>query len=439
LGVNLSTHCVGEPFGVSIYQGSKIMTQLSSLRINGNRLWQSLMEMAKIGATKKGGCNRQTLTDEDKRGRDLFTSWCNEIGCSITIDAIGNIFARRPGRNNNLAPILTGSHLDTQPTGGKFDGVYGVLAGLEVLRTFEDQQIVTESPIEVAVWTNEEGSRFAPALLGSGVWSGAFEIEQAYAITDKSGKSVGEELDRIGYKGKADACARPLKAAFEVHIEQGPILEKENLQIGVLTGIQGLRWYDLVIDGESCHAGPTPMQDRRDPFMAAAPIIAGCYQIAEQFAPWGRATIGDIKVEPGSRNTVPERLIVNVDLRHPDAEILDKMDRAFRDLVANECKNHSLEFQVNECWHMPVTKFAPRCVDAVRSATENLGYSNMEMVSGAGHDSLYIASVAPTSMIFVPCENGISHNENENAKLEDLEAGCNVLMHAILEIDSIEL
>ncbi len=411
------------------------MEKLSSLRVNGERLWQSLMDMAQIGATQKGGCNRQTLTDEDKQGRDLFVGWCEQIGCSVTVDAIGNMFARRAGRDNSLAPILAGSHLDTQPTGGKFDGVYGVLAGLEVLRTLEEHQIVTESPLEVAVWTNEEGSRFAPALLGSGVWSGTFDLEQAYAITDKAGKSVGEELDRIGYKGDAAASAKALKAAFEVHIEQGPILEKEDLQIGVLTGIQGLRWYDLIIEGDACHAGPTPMQARKDPFMAAAPIIAGCYQIAEQYAPWGRATFGDIKAEPGSRNTVPERLTVNVDLRHPDAEILDKMDRVFRDLVEVECEMHALEYEVNECWHMPVTQFAPPCVDAVRSATAKLGYSNMEMVSGAGHDSLYIASVAPTSMIFVPCENGISHNEIENAKPEDLEAGCNVLLHAILEVD----
>ena len=415
------------------------MNDLSSLRINGDRLWQSLMEMAQIGATKKGGCNRQALTDEDKQGRDLFARWCEQIGCSVLVDAIGNMFAHRAGRDNTLAPILAGSHLDTQPTGGRFDGVYGVLAGLEVLRTLEEHQVVTESPLEVAVWTNEEGSRFAPALIGSGVWSGAFDIEQCYAITDKSGKSLGAELDRIGYKGDVAACARPLKAAFEVHIEQGPILERENLQVGVLTGIQGLRWYDLIIEGEACHAGPTPMQTRRDPFMAAAPIIAGCYQLAEQYAPWGRATFGDIKAEPGSRNTVPERLTVNVDLRHPDAEILDKMDRAFRDMVETECNRHSLEFQVNECWHMPVTEFAPQCVEAVRSATEKLGYPYMEMVSGAGHDSLYIASVAPTSMIFVPCENGISHNEIEYAKPEDLEAGCNVLLHAILEIDNTEI
>ena len=408
----------------------------SELRIDGDRLWRSLMEMAQIGATAKGGCNRQALTDEDKVGRDLFADWCREVGCSVSVDAIGNMFARRSGRDDSLPPILAGSHLDTQPTGGKFDGVYGVLAGLEVLRTLEENGIETESPVEVAAWTNEEGSRFSPAMIGSGVWAGVLDLDKAYAITDKAGKSLGDELERIGYRGELAASARPLKAAFEVHIEQGPILERENLQIGVLTGIQGLRWYDLVIDGDACHAGPTPMETRRDPFMAAAPIIEGCYRLAEQYAPWGRATFGDIRAEPGSRNTVPERLVVNVDLRHPDADVLDRMDAAFRELVERECGQRELGYEVNEAWHMPVTRFAPQCVDAVREATAMLGYSSMEMVSGAGHDSLYIASVAPTSMIFVPCENGLSHNELENADPADLEAGCNVLLHAMLALDA---
>lgn len=435
----MSTACVNRCGGIqpSRFSGATDVTMkdLSQLRIDGDRLWQSLMAMARIGATARGGCNRQALTDEDRQGRDLFIGWCEQIGCSITVDAIGNIFARRAGRDKDLPPILAGSHLDTQPTGGKFDGVYGVLAGLEVLRTLEQNRVVTGHPLEVAVWTNEEGSRFSPALIGSGVWSGVLDIEQAYAISDKSGKTVGNELERIGYRGSAGAQARPLAAAFEVHIEQGPILEQQNLQIGVLSGIQGLRWYDLIIEGEACHAGPTPMESRRDPFMAAAPIIAGCYDLARRYAPWGRATFGDIRAEPGSRNTVPERLIVSVDLRHPDADILDLMDRSFRDLAATECESRSLSCRVEETWHMPVTRFAPACVDAVRRATEMLDYPHMEMVSGAGHDSLYLATVAPTGMIFVPCENGISHNEAENARPEDLEAGCNVLLHAMLEID----
>ena len=415
------------------------MTDISALRIDGARLWQSLMDMAQIGATVKGGCNRQALTDEDRQGRDLFVAWCEQIGCSVSVDAIGNIFARRDGLDNSLPPILAGSHLDTQPTGGKFDGVYGVLAGLEVLRTLNDAEIVTDAPLEVAVWTNEEGSRYAPAMIGSGVWSGVLDIDKAYAAVDKGGKTLGSELERIGYRGDQPASAHPLKAAFEVHIEQGPILEQEERQIGVLSGIQGLRWYDLILDGEACHAGPSPMESRRDPFMAAAPIIAACYRLAAAHGPWGRATFGDIRAEPGSRNTVPERLVINVDLRHPDAGQLDQMDQEFRALVARQCEPYRIEHQVNEIWHMPVTSFASHCVQAVRDATDMLGFSNMDMVSGAGHDSLYIATVAPTGMIFVPCENGISHNEIENAKAEDLEAGCNVLLHAMLAMDARDL
>ena len=405
-----------------------------ALRINSDRLWDSLMEMAQIGATQRGGCNRQALTDEDKIGRDLFVDWCKAIGCSIKIDEMGNIFARRAGKDDALPPVITGSHLDTQPTGGKFDGVYGVLAGLEVLRTLHDNDIETDAPLEVVVWTNEEGARFAPAMLGSGVWAGEMQRDDIYAIEDKAGKSFGAELERIGYKGDAPATHKPVKAAFETHIEQGPILEAEELQIGVLTGVQGARWYDLIIEGEPCHAGPTPMEVRKDPFLGALPIMGECYKLAVKYAPWGRATFGDIKAEPGSRNTVPEKLIVNVDLRHPDPDILDEMDRSFRETVQVECERTGLKGSVEELWHMPVTQFAPECVDAVRTATQKLGYSNMEMVSGAGHDSLYVAKVAPTSMIFVPCENGISHNEAENAKQEDLEAGCNVLLHAMLEM-----
>lgn len=404
----------------------------TDLRIDGERLWQSLMTMAKIGATEKGGCNRQALTDEDKAGRDLFVSWCEAIGCSVSVDEMGNIFARRAGRRDDLPPVITGSHLDTQPTGGRFDGVFGVLAGLEVLRTLHDAGITTETPLEVVVWTNEEGARFAPAMVGSGVWCGEMNRDDVYAIEDKSGNSFAAELARIGYQGSVAARAKPLTAAFEVHIEQGPILEAEALQIGVLTGVQGARWYDLVIEGEPCHAGPTPMEARRDPFMGALPILEACYQLAAQHAPWGRATFGDIKAEPGSRNTVPEKLVINVDLRHPDPAILDAMDSAFRETVARECQRFGLRGSVDELWHMPVTQFDPACINAVREATRALGYSHMEMVSGAGHDSLYVAKVAPTSMIFVPCENGISHNEAENAKQEDITAGCNVLLHAML-------
>jgi N-carbamoyl-L-amino-acid hydrolase len=404
------------------------------LRINSERLWQSILDIAAIGATGKGGCNRQALTDGDREARDLFCQWCESAGCTVTVDEVGNIFARRAGMNQDLPPVLSGSHLDTQPTGGKFDGVYGVLAALEVVRSLEDHNIQTEASLEIVVWTNEEGSRFSPALLGSGVWSGVFNRDEVYATQDKAGLSFGGELERIGYRGKLPARARPIKAAFEVHIEQGPILEMEEKQIGVVTGIQGCRWYDLVIEGEPCHAGPTPMESRKDPFRAALPVLQRCYELAAEFAPWGRATFGDIEAFPGSRNTVPEKLHICIDLRHPSKDVLERMDQAFRAAVDEHCAHYKLHGSVDELWHMPATDFDPDCVNAVRRATQMLGYSHKEMVSGAGHDSLYVAKVAPTSMIFVPCEDGISHNEAENAKPEDLAAGCNVLLHAICEM-----
>jgi len=413
------------------------MTQLTNLnkniQINTKRLFDSLMEMAKIGETDKGGCNRQALTKLDKEGRDLFVSWCRELGCEILIDEIGNIFARRNGKNNNLPSVITGSHLDTQPTGGRFDGVYGVLAGLEVLRTLHENDIETEHPIEVVVWTNEEGSRFPPACMGSGVWNGTFNVEETYQILDKDKLSVGEELNRIGYRGTLAAKPRAIKAAFEAHIEQGPILEKQEKQIGIVTGIQGLRWYELTLHGTPCHAGPTPMEDRNDPVQAMIPILQACYDLALENSPWGRATIGDIQTIPGSPNTVPEILKIHIDIRHPQADIIESMSAEFISKVKELCQKMSIEYQLKETWRMEVTEFDKLCINAVESSVNELGYSSMKMVSGAGHDSLYVAEKVPTSMIFVPCENGLSHNEAENAKSEDLSAGANVLLHSILK------
>ncbi|UHQ54029.1 Zn-dependent hydrolase [Microbulbifer sp. YPW16] len=410
------------------------MTDNSKIRVDGQRLWDSLMAMAAIGATDKGGCNRQALTDLDKQGRDLFVQWCRDAGCSVDIDSMGNIFARRPGSNPDLPPVLTGSHLDTQPTGGKFDGVYGVLAGLEVMRALNDAGIETAAPLEVAVWTNEEGARFSPAMIGSGVWSGNFEQDYAYARTDKEGKAFGDELQRIGYRGPTPARARPLTAAFEVHIEQGPILEAEEKQIGVLSGVQGMYWYDLTLTGQPCHAGPSPMEGRRDPFMALHRVLDRLYRLAEEFAPWARVTFGDIRAEPGSRNTVPEKLVLAVDLRHPEQEVLDEIDRRFREITAEIAADTGVEAEIRDEWRSPAVAFAPPCVEAVRAAVAELGYSNKEMVSGAGHDSVYVSRVAPTGMIFVPCEKGLSHNEAENAEPVDLEAGANVLLHAMLKM-----
>ena len=406
----------------------------STTKITGERLWSSLMEMAEIGKTPRGGCNRQALTDEDKRGRDLYVSWCRAAGCEISIDSMGNIFARRQGANDSLPPVIAGSHLDTQPTGGKFDGVYGVLSGLEVIRTLNDANVETEHPIEVVCWTNEEGARFSPAMLGSGVWAGEFSLDYGHNRMNKAGQTVKDELQRIGYLGPESCRPKPLRAAFEVHIEQGPILENAGLQIGIVRGVQAIGWYDLVIEGLPCHAGTTPMEVRRDPVMALYGILDKLYQVADDFKPWARMTFGDIRVEPGSRNTVPERLTVTVDMRHPERAQVKHMEGIMREIVRNECGKYRLTGEVREELDSPAISFDDDCINAVRHAAESLGYSNMQMVSGAGHDSVYVSRVAPTSMIFIPCEGGLSHNEAENARKEDLEAGCNVLLHAMLQM-----
>lgn len=404
-----------------------------TLQINGERLWSSLMEMASIGGTEKGGCNRQALTDLDKAGRDLFVKWCEEIGCIARVDQMGNLFLRREGTDNDLPPVLMGSHLDTQPTGGKFDGVYGVLGGLEVLRTLHENKIQTLHPIEVAVWTNEEGARFSPAMIGSGVWCGEFSLDYGLQRSDKNGLTISEELKRIGYFGAHPCAPFPIKAAFELHIEQGPILESLQKPIGVVKGVQGMRWYDLVVHGQPVHAGPTPMDQRRDPVKAASHIIQQLYQLADEHAPQARATFGDINVSPGSRNTVPETLTLTVDLRHPDQDVLNKMDEKFRQISAQVCAECDVKFDILDEWDSPAVKFNKQCIDAVRASVEAVGLPYEEMFSGAGHDSVYVSKVAPTSMIFIPCEKGISHNEAENATPEDITAGCQVLLGAVLK------
>jgi N-carbamoyl-L-amino-acid hydrolase len=414
------------------WRGFDVNGPTTAIRIDGERLWSTLMTMAAIGGTSRGGCNRQALTDEDKAGRDLFTSWARALGCAVTVDEVGNIFASRAGTDASAAPVLMGSHLDTQATGGRFDGVYGVLAGLEVLRTLSEHRIVTRRPVEVASWTNEEGCRFAPAMLGSGVVAGTYELVYAYERKDKSGRTFREELERIGYRGTAPARSRAFHAMFEAHIEQGPILEKTATTIGVVTGIQGAYWLDVTLEGEACHAGPTPMEMRRDPWRAACPIIEGAFVLAAENAPWGRATIGDIKVAPGSRNTVPERLVVSVDLRHPDKQVLDAMIVSFREFVAAAAARHNIRSSIEQIWHMPATAFDPRLVDLIDEAAGGLGLSRRRMVSGAGHDSLHTAQFAPTAMIFVPCVGGLSHNEAEEASPADLIAGANVLLQAVM-------
>jgi N-carbamoyl-L-amino-acid hydrolase len=392
------------------------------------------MEMARIGAAAGGGCNRQALTDEDKTARDLLIDWGRAAGCSVSVDEIGNVFLRKDGRRPAADPVLIGSHLDTQATGGRFDGVYGVLAGLEVLRTLDDHGLRLNRSIEVASWTNEEGCRFAPAMLGSGVVAGVHDLGYAYSRSDAAGRTVREELERIGYRGTQPARARPFRAMFEAHIEQGPILEQSGNTIGVVTGIQGAYWLDVTLDGVSCHAGPTPMEDRRDPWRAACPVIEAAFALALARPPWGRATIGDVKVFPGARNTVPQRLVISVDLRHPEEATLAGMVGEFGEQVAALAAAAGLDFRIDRIWHMPATSFDAALVEVIDTAAAALGFKHCRLVSGAGHDSLNTARFAPTAMIFVPCKGGLSHNEAESAAPADLAAGADVLLHAVLAV-----
>jgi len=412
---------------------TKVKTDIENLRINGDRLWSSLMELAQIGATPKGGVCRLTLTDLDKQGRDLVTRWAREAGMTVTIDKIGNGFMRRPGRNNSLPPIMTGSHIDTQPTGGKFDGNYGVLAGIEVVRTLNDHGIETEAPIEVAFWTNEEGSRFVPVMMGSGVFAKAFTLEHAYAATDTEGKTVKGELERIGYIGEQEPGDHPIGAYFETHIEQGPVLEDNDKTIGVVSGVLGIRWFDCTVTGMEAHAGPTPMALRKDAMLAATRIMQDVVAAAHRHPPHGRGTVGMVQVFPNSRNVIPGRVKFSIDLRNSTDALVDAMAaevKAFADQVAQE---HGVQVHIEMVSSYPAQLFQPECVEAVGRAAAKLGYSHMPAVSGAGHDAVYMAKLAPSGMIFIPCKDGISHNEIEDAKPEHIEAGCNVLLHAMLE------
>jgi N-carbamoyl-L-amino-acid hydrolase len=406
---------------------------MNDLRINGTRLWNALMELAKIGATDKGGVKRLALTDLDRQGRDLVVQWAKAEGLAVTVDKIGNVFMRREGANPSLPPVVTGSHIDTQPTGGKFDGNYGVLAGLEVVRTLNERGIRTEAPIEVAFWTNEEGSRFVPVMMGSGVFCGAFSLETAYAARDVDGKSVGEELERIGYRGGQTPGDHPIGAYFEAHIEQGPVLEDANKVIGVVPAVMGLSWYDCTVTGMEAHAGPTPMHLRRDAMQVATTIMQEVVAIANRYPPYGRGTVGMVQVFPNSRNVIPGRVKFSIDLRNVSDDLLNTMHSEIEAFIERTRRETGLGIELERVSYYPPCPFHPDCVDAVRAATATLGYSTMDVVSGAGHDAIYVARLAPAGMIFVPCKDGISHNEIEDAQPGHLEAGCNVLLHAMLE------
>jgi len=406
--------------------------QSTERHVSSERLWQSLMVLARLGATPKGGVCRLALTDLDRQARDLFVEWCEAAGCSVSVDGVGNIFARRPGRNPKLPPVMTGSHIDTQPTGGKFDGCFGVMAGLEVIRTLNDLGIETEAPLEVVVWTNEEGSRFPPCMMGSGVFAGKFTLEDTLAKRDAQGVTVGEALNAIGYAGQRAVLGHPVGAYFEAHIEQGPILEDQAKTIGVVLGALGQKWFDLTLRGVEAHAGPTPMHLRKDALVGAAAVVEAVNRAALGHQPHACGTVGCLQAYPGSRNVIPGEVRMTLDLRHLEGEQLDSMIADVRAVIDATCAKHGLSHELTPTADFPALYFDRGCVDAVRDSAQALGLPHMDIVSGAGHDAIFLAELGPAGMIFVPCENGISHNEIENATPEDLAAGCAVLLRAML-------
>jgi N-carbamoyl-L-amino-acid hydrolase len=402
------------------------------LKINEERLWRSLTEMGKIGATPLGGVCRLALSDDERRGRDLFVEWCKDAGLTVTVDEIGNIFGRREGTDASATAVLVGSHLDTQPKGGRFDGAYGVLAALELVRTLNDAGTKTVRPIEIVSWTNEEGARFTPSLLGSAVFAREITLEKAYALKDSEGVSVEEALQGCGYKGSAAPTKETVDSYFEVHIEQGPILERNGTTIGVVTGGQAVRWLDINITGFASHAGTTPMEVRKDAFFAGADMAMALELIVKDFAPKGLATIGDLKVSNPSRNTIAGQLYFSVDIRHPEPGEIDVMETAIRNEFESIARARAVEVQINRFLSIPVTRFDDACQTLVERAAIHLGYSHEPITSGAGHDAINLSRVVPSTMVFIPCVDGLSHNESEDALQTDVTAGANVLLHSVL-------
>ncbi|NDH73941.1 MAG: Zn-dependent hydrolase [Rhodobacteraceae bacterium] len=404
-----------------------------NIRINGERLWDSLMDMAEIGPGVAGGNNRQTLTDDDAKGRELFQKWCVSAGCSMGVDSMGNMFATRPGADPEALPVYVGSHLDTQPTGGKYDGVLGVLGGLELIRTLNDLNIKTKHPIVVTNWSNEEGTRFAPAMLSSGVFAGVHSEDWAKSRVDANGKSFGDELERIGWVGDEIVGSRQMHAMFELHIEQGPILEAEKVDIGVVTHGQGLSWTQVTIVGKDAHTGSTPMHMRKNAGLGMAKILALVDAIALDHGPHAVGAAGHIDVYPNSRNVIPGKVVFTVDFRSPDLSVIQNMENRLKTEGQSVADSLGLEIEFDKVGGFDPVTFDDNCVGAVRSAAEKLGYSHMDIISGAGHDACWINRVAPTAMIMCPCVDGLSHNEAEEITKDWATAGADVLLHAVLE------
>ncbi|MCC6716409.1 MAG: Zn-dependent hydrolase [Acetobacteraceae bacterium] len=408
------------------------MSGSTNQRIDAKRLWDSLMEMARFGATPKGGVRRLTLSDIDRQGRDHFRAQCEAAGLTVRVDEIGNMFARRPGRDPARLPVLMGSHLDSQPSGGKFDGALGVIAGLEVIRSLNDLGIATEAPIELVNWTDEEGSRFGHSLMGSGVWAGIYTRDKAFALADTEGVTVEQALDAIGYRGPEPAQPFPADAYFELHIEQGPILEREGTQIGIVTGAQAQVWYDAVATGQDSHAGTTPPSARRDALVCAARIIDLVDRMMRARGEDGRGTVGQLLVLPNSRNVVPGEVRFSVEFRHPNGAEVARIAEEFPAAAAAIATECGVGWELTELFRIPPQPFDPACVELVRQASRKLGLSARDIVSGAGHDAVYVARHVPTAMIFTPCKDGLSHNEAESIEPEEAAAGAQVLFEAVL-------
>ncbi|MFZ4756872.1 MAG: Zn-dependent hydrolase [Burkholderiaceae bacterium] len=402
----------------------------AALSTRADRLWSALMSLAEIGATPRGGVRRLALTELDGAGRALVTGWLRDAGCTILTDAIGNVYAIRPGTDADAPPVAMGSHVDTQPNGGRFDGNYGVLAGLEIVRTLNDAGLTTRRPIAVVIWTNEEGTRFQPVMMGSGVYAGAFTVEHCLAQHDADGIRVGDALAAIGADGRDAAPA--FDAYFEAHIEQGPVLEREGRTIGVVESALGQRWFDVVIEGQDAHAGPTPIELRRDALLAASRLVVAVREIALAHPHYARGTVGRLLVSPNSRNVTPGRVELSVDLRNADGPTLDAMADAVRAAADRIAREDGVSIAIEQTVYFPPCAFEPALVDAIESAANALGHSNRRLASGAGHDAVYVARTCPAAMVFVPCEKGISHNEIENADPVHLHAGTDVMLHAVL-------
>ncbi|WP_347268330.1 Zn-dependent hydrolase [Paracoccus sp. (in: a-proteobacteria)] len=407
---------------------------MSNLNIDSARLWDSLMETAAMGATPDGGIARLTLSEDDRRVRDWLSAQCAALGMKMVVDEVGNMFATRPGTRPDLPAIAMGSHLDTQPTGGKFDGVLGVLAGLEVLRTLDAAGFQTEAPLMLVNWTNEEGSRFSPAMLGSGIWAGVYSRDYGDARADVSGDTFGASLERIGYRGTVQAGAVRFGAMFELHIEQGPILDAEGIEIGVVQGIQGMRWFELVLTGTAAHTGSTPMGMRRNALLGMARVIEGIDRIAKDHAD-AVGSIGFLEISPNSHNVIPGEVRATIDQRHPSDAVLDQMQRQTEELVRAVAADLGLEARLEQISGTAAVVFDPECIASVRAGARAAGKTTRDIISGAGHDAAHAAAVAPTTMIFVPCEGGLSHNPAESTLPEECAAGAQVLLEAVLDYD----